>query len=387
LEDADVLYLQNGCFDPRYEIDIHPFDTIINIHWPTLDGLSHYILSRKDAHSPMLTDSKNFCGDGLQVLPLRRILIIGASGQVGGALVEAFGSEHVIGTYSKVPIQGMVHYDLETAARDADSAEYLMTMCKPEIVIISGGSTWVDGCESNPTSTWLVNCDGPRCIARAARACGARTVYFSTDYVFAGDVPGHVYTELDDFGPVNLYGKSKVAGEKAVLEEDERCLVIRTTGVYGPEEQGKNFVYQLCSALAKQGKMMCADDNFGTPTYNRDLASIVVDLLESNKTGVYHCAGDECLTRYSFAVLVAKTVGLDASQIQKVSSDVLYTSTVARHGFAAVRGSHLGLASEKIRMLFPDKKQTRSIKEALRHWNANQRGRHVPFINIKHDGE
>ena len=380
LEDADMLYLQSGTFNPPNEIDLDPFDPIIGVHWPKLDDVPDYIMSDKDKNAPKLLDREKFQGTvASNAKPLRRILVIGASGQVGGALVEAFGAENVIGTYSQVQCDGMVHFDLAAAAKDTQLAEDLMTMCKPEVVCICAGRTWVDGCENEGNIPQLVNCDGPRAVAKAAKACGARTVYYSTDYVFKGDVEGKTYTEDEPVGPVNIYGSSKLAGEVAVMEEDPNSLVLRTTGVYGPEKQGKNFVYQLCNALGEKRDMTCATDSFGSPTYNRDLASMTVGLLEANAKGVFHCTGPEGLDRHAFATLIADTLGLDKTHIKNIDSQTLYDNTMKRLGFAATRGKYLAMNIDKVKATLPEKYHPKSVKDALLHWKANQRGAECKF--------
>ena len=182
----------------------------------------------------------------------------------------------------------MVHFDLEAAAKDSQYTQHLITMCRPEVVFICAGRTWVDGCENEGDIPFFVNRDAPRMIARFTKACGGRTVFFSTDYVFDGERKGHFYTETDAARPVNAYGSSKLAGELAVLEEDPNALVIRTSGVFGPELQGKNFVYQLGRNLLQGKKMQCATDAYGCPTYSRDLAALTIGLLGAGVSGTFH---------------------------------------------------------------------------------------------------
>lgn len=372
LEDCKMLYVQGGCFDPPRELDLSPFDPTMNIIWPVIDGVSEYTMSAKDMQAPNLLNMTKFQLLPICQVPLRRILIIGASGQVGGALMEAFGHQNVIGTYSKVHVPGMIQFDLQDAARDPKVAEDLITLCQPEVVCICAGRTWVDGCENEGEIPTLVNAVGPREVARAAKVAGARSVYFSTDYVFSGDESDKVYDETDPCDPQNIYGSSKLAGEQAILTEDPDALIIRTTGVFGPEQQGKNFVYQLCNAIAQKRDIQCAVDSFGSPTYNRDLAALTVDLLEARVSGIYHCVGPETIDRYSFAVLVAQTFGLDASCIKRTDSESLYHHTLSRLGFAARRGKHLGLSIKKVTEKLG--RGPRDLASALTHWKENQRG-------------
>lgn len=380
LEDCKMLYLQGGCFNPSCEMDVSPFDPVLKIHWPILEGVPNYVMSEKDAKAPNLADIHGF----QQVLKgadksLRRILIIGASGQVGGALVEAFGEQHVIGTYSSAYSPGMLKFDLQDAAREPKLARDLLMSCRPEVVCICAGRTWVDGCENEGNIPHLVNTAGPREVVRAAKAVGATCVYFSTDYVFSGDEEGKLYKESMACSPVNVYGSTKLAGEKAVLDEDPTSLVIRTTGVFGPEKQGKNFVYQLCSAIAENRDMFCACDSFGCPTYNRDLAAVTMALLEARAAGIYHCVGPDIYDRYSFAKVIATSFGLDDKFIKAIDSQALFQNTVERLGFAACRGKHLALSTKKMQDAVPVACHPKSITAALEHWKDNPRGAACKF--------
>ena len=377
LEDADMLYIQGGCFDPSTEKDINPFDPFLDIRWPKLDDVQEYILSGKDKVAPNLQEREEFdmsIGD-----PKKRVLIVGASGQVGGALSEASQSEHVIGTFSQNVCDGMVHFDLQAAAKDPSLADDLITMCSPHIVCICAGMTWVDGCENAGATPYLINSEGPRLLVRAAKRCGSKTVFYSTDYVFDGRREGYIFTESDQINPLNVYGRSKAAGEKAVLEEDPTCLILRTTGVFGPEKQGKNFVYQLCRSAIEGKDMLCASDNFGSPTYNRDLANMTIGLLESGEQGIFNCVGPQTLTRRDFAKLVADTLGIKGLNIRSVDSAELYENTLKARGVAANRGIHLGLDITKLKRSIPAKFQPRSIEDALLHWKQNPRGAKICF--------
>jgi dTDP-4-dehydrorhamnose reductase len=178
---------------------------------------------------------------------------------------------------------------------------------------------------------------------------------------------------------VNVYGSTKLAGERAVLEDDPTTLVIHTTGVFGPEKQGKNFVYQLCNAFAEKKDMDCARDSFGSPTYNRDLAVMTVSLLEARATGIYHGVGPETLDRHSFAMLIADTFGLDSKFVKSFNSQALNQNTVDRLGFAARRGKHLGLSNQKVKDALLISCHHRSITAALQHWKDSPRGVECKF--------
>ena len=194
--------------------------------------------------------------------------------------------------------------------------------------------------------------------------------FFSTDYVFDGERNGHLYTETDVARPVNAYGSSKLAGEVAVLEEDPNALVIRTSGVFGPELQGKNFVYQLCRTLLQGQKMQCATDAYGCRTYSRDLAALTIGLLGTGVSGTFHCVGNLCLSRYEFATRIATCWGLDTSCLEGKESREIYLESLQKHGFAATRGKYFGLSISKLQGVLPEF-QLHGIEEALLDWKAN----------------
>jgi dTDP-4-dehydrorhamnose reductase len=123
------------------------------------------------------------------------------------------------------------------------------------------------------------------------------------------------YAEDDAANPLSAYGRSKWEGECAVLAEVPRALAIRTTVVYGPERQAKNFVYQLIRHCQKGQPMRVASDQVSSPTYNVDLAQATVELCERDARGVYHLAGDGILDRYAFARLACKVFELDCSGV------------------------------------------------------------------------
>merc|ERR1712087_137071 len=156
-----------------------------------------------------------------------RILIIGASGQVGGALMEAFGPQDCIGTYSGTKVQGMIQFDLAQCAMQPQLADDLMQTVYPTLVCICAGFTWVDGCEKDAPKANAMNNAGPATVAAAAKAHGARVVWYSTDYVFDGGVKGKAgpYGEDDPVSPLNIYGSSKLRGESEVLKADPSALV------------------------------------------------------------------------------------------------------------------------------------------------------------------
>ena len=225
-------------------------------------------------------------------------MVIGGEGQVGGALLEALGDRPVVVTQRRRPEEPS-YLDLGSAARCVPTLQPYMASRGVGVVFIAAGMAWVDGCEQRPDQAYAINRDGAAAVARMAREVGARTVYYSTEYVFDGR--GGPYSEEVAPNPISVYGKSKLAGEEAVMAADPDALVVRTTVVYGPEEQGKNFAYQLAQRLAAGEAMMVPEDQVSSPTYNRDLAAFSVALVDAGTRGIYNVVGPETVDRLTFA--------------------------------------------------------------------------------------
>jgi dTDP-4-dehydrorhamnose reductase len=299
-------------------------------------------------------------------------LVIGAAGQVGGALLEALDArgERAVGTVSRVARAGCDVFDLAAAGDDPSIARDLLARHRPAVVLIAAGLTHVDRCEDEPDLARRINRDGPAALAAAARGLGARTVYYSTEYVFDG--AGGPYREDDPPAAVSVYGESKLAGELAVAAADPDALILRTTVVYGPEQQGKNFCYQLAARLGAGERMRVPDDQVSTPTYNRDLAAATLALLDRGSGGVVHVAGPDCIDRATFARRVAARVGLDPSRIDAVPTSSLgqRARRPLRAGLATGRLEALGLA-------------LRGVEAAVDHWLAHPGGR--PWLAVAGD--
>ena len=267
-----------------------------------------------------------------------RALVIGASGQVGSALVTALRARgHDALAAARTPSGDTVRLDL----LDTVATARLIAESRADWIFCPAGLTHVDYCEDHRDEAMRINRDAPALAARAAARHGSGFVYYSSEYVFDG-VAGP-YAETDPTHAVSVYGESKLAGERVVQDANPRAIVVRPTVVYGPEPQGKNFVYQLLKRARAGERMRVPVDQRSSPTYNVDLASASIELAERALTGVVHVAGAAIVDRFAFARLACEVFELDAGMLDPV--------TTAELGQRARRPLVAGLTIDRVRGL------------------------------------
>jgi dTDP-4-dehydrorhamnose reductase len=242
-----------------------------------------------------------------------RAVVIGGSGQIGGWLLRVLKERghRGVGTYSTNPFPELSRVD----AADRDAAAAWLKEQSPDVVFYPAGFTWVDGCERDPARAYAANLEEPMNLARGAAASGARFVYFSTDYVFDGT--SGPYSEESPTNPLSVYGRAKLDAERALSAElGAGQLTIRTSWVYGPERQGKNFAYQLVRTLSAGQPLVCPSDQISSPSYGPDVARATVMLAEERQSGLIHVVGPDVIERVRFAQEIAAALGVDPGRIE-----------------------------------------------------------------------
>jgi dTDP-4-dehydrorhamnose reductase len=230
-----------------------------------------------------------------------RILLTGATGQIGWEL------RRTLAPLGEIVAPGRSELDLSRP----DSIGEIVHRLRPAIIVNAAAYTAVDRAESEPELAMTVNAEAPRALARAARDLGALMVHFSTDYVFDGRKPTP-YTEDDEPASLNAYGRSKLAGDRAVQEECERHLIFRTSWIYG--NRGNNFLRTIQKLAQEQKEIRVVDDQFGAPTWSREVAETVTAVLAKAMTagglnhaylrerrGLYHLTASGSANWYEFA--------------------------------------------------------------------------------------
>jgi dTDP-4-dehydrorhamnose reductase len=251
-----------------------------------------------------------------------KVLIAGAAGQVGRALVDS--------APTPIEVVKCSHQNLDVA--DERAVLSCIRLHAPDVIVNAAAHTAVDRAESEPELARRVNSDGPRYLALAAREVGARLVHISTDFVFDGasSIP---YPPEAPTNPLNVYGVTKRAGEQAVLEVfPERSVVLRTSWVYAAE--GSNFVRTMLRVMGANAAVRVVADQVGTPTAARSVAQAIWKLMERpSLTGIHHWSDAGVASWYDFAVAIAdiaEPLGLLPSTITVTPISTEEYPTVAR---------------------------------------------------------
>lgn len=279
------------------------------------------------------------------------ILLTGGSGQLG---LELLSTLVPVGT---IVAPGRNEMDLA----DERSVRKKIREIRPRWIVNPAAYTAVDKAESEPELAYAINAKGVRAIGEEAHALGAGVIHYSTDYVFrgTGDTP---YVETDATDPLNVYGASKLSGEKLLAETGAAHFIFRTSWVYGVH--GKNFLLTILKAARERERLRVVDDQHGAPTWSRDLAKMTAHVIErleasaagrapgetgSGWTGIYHAAAAGETTWYGFA---AEAVRLERERNPGMNLAELDAITTAEYPTPATRPQNSRLNCEKLASTF-----------------------------------
>ncbi|MGA3192382.1 MAG: dTDP-4-dehydrorhamnose reductase [Candidatus Bathyarchaeia archaeon] len=280
-----------------------------------------------------------------------KITIIGSTGQLGTDLVKALRGKH--------EVIGLTHQDLEVT--DYNSC-LILKKDRPDIIINTAAFHKTDQCEDEPLKAFSVNAVGARNIATVSKEIGATATFISTDYVFDGSKK-EPYTEDDVPNPINTYGISKLAGELFTKQNPKHYIVRISSlfGVAGASGKGGNFVETMITKAKKNEPLSVVDDVWMTPTYTKDAARVIQEIVEKRlPSGIYHASNQGQCTWFQFAEEIFRLAGLD-SPLNPIRTSQQPTKA-HRPSFSAMKSTRLSKHGI----------QTREWKEALADYLAEK---------------
>jgi dTDP-4-dehydrorhamnose reductase len=231
-----------------------------------------------------------------------KILLTGGTGQVGYEL------QTTLKPLGEIWAPGRDEFDLA----NPESLRAKIQAYQPDLIVNPAAYTAVDQAESEPDLAWTINAEAPQVMAEEAHKLNIPLIHYSTDYVFDG-TKTEPYTEDDEPNPLNVYGKTKLEGERAIQQAHDQYLILRTSWVYSPT-RGKNFYRTMLRLFKEKEEIRVVDDQIGAPTSAQFLAEKTAEILsqlktneeDENRWGLYHLTGPEVMSWYGFAQKIAQ---------------------------------------------------------------------------------
>jgi len=247
-----------------------------------------------------------------------KILVTGAEGMLGSALCpELRRCGHEVVPTDRQPLSADT---LQLDICDHQAITRTFGAARPDWVIHLAAATDVDRCEQDPLEAYRVNAVGTEYLARACHASGSRLLYTSSAAVFDGEK--HTpYVETDAPNPVNVYGRSKLAGEFAVRRLSDCYQIVRAGWLVGGRGRDKKFVGKILRLLDQRKELSIVTDKIGSPTFTEDLARGITALIGTHYVGIFHMANQGACSRYDIAVKLLEYLGRHDVTIHPVSSD------------------------------------------------------------------
>ena len=260
-----------------------------------------------------------------------KILVTGANGQLGNEIRRICrnfpGLEFIFTDVDMLDIT------------NPDAVSVFMEASKPAIVVNCAAYTNVDGAEENVKNVRKINSLAPQVLAAACAMQDAFLIHISTDYVFDGEST-KPYTEDDETNPISVYGNSKLEGEEKIRTVFDNYLILRTSWMYS--EFGHNFVRSIISLAKDRETLEIVNDQFGSPTYARDLANCIIDIIiksilnpKAYLPGIYHYANQGSCSWYEFAQEILDIVGIKTCKLVPISTEQ-YPSVAKRPKYSVL---------------------------------------------------
>ena len=270
-----------------------------------------------------------------------KVFVTGVAGQLGHDVMnELYRRGHVgvgsdiapeyAGMQDGTAVTRMPYVQLDIT--DKAAVTRVLSEVRPDAVVHCAAWTAVDAAESpeNRAKVHVINVDGTQNIAAACRALDCKMLYLSTDYVFNGQGTAPWQPDCMEYEPLNYYGETKLAGEKAVSGTLEKYFIVRIAWVFGVN--GKNFIKTMLKLSETHDTLRVVNDQIGTPTYTYDLARLLVDMIETEKYGYYHATNEGgYISWYDFACEIFRQAGKSVRVIPVTTAE--YGASVAARPF------------------------------------------------------
>jgi dTDP-4-dehydrorhamnose reductase len=258
---------------------------------------------------------------------MKRVLITGSNGLLGQKIVELLSNSpnytmmHVGKQESSVfPEESFQYRRVDVAHKQ--EIQHVIDEFEPDTIINTAAITNVDLCETDRQAAWKANVVGVENLCHAAKLVGAKLIQISTDYVFDGK--NGPYNELDRPNPLSYYGRTKLASENIILSSGISSAILRTMVLYGIGVNVKlNFALWLLKELSHDRPVRVVDDQIGNPTLADDLAFAILKIIELDRKGVYHVAGPDLVSRYDFALTLARVFNFNKKFISPIQTSSL----------------------------------------------------------------
>lgn len=262
---------------------------------------------------------------------MKKIMVTGCNGQLGRQIQKEYENDEAM----------LVCTDID----DLDISDHAQVMgfvrdLQPDVIMNCAAYTAVDACEQAWDLAYRINAIGPRNLAIAAHAVGAKLMHISTDYVFEGNAT-EPYTEFDAVHPVSAYGKTKLEGERFVQQFADRYFILRTAWLYG---EGKNFARTMLALSENHDEVRVVDDQYGSPTSTTELAKVMHLLEPTDNYGLFHATCEGSCSWADFAEEVFRLAGKPTRVIRVTTEE--YGSPTKRPAYSVLDNYMLRLTTD-----------------------------------------
>ena len=294
----------------------------------------------------------------------KTILIIGANGFLGSNILQLRKIKKIRDLNyqflaadienSNVPIDVTFYHINITNPQDTLKK---IEVISPDVILLTAAMTNVDQNEVDKDLATAINTEGPKNVLEACKTTGSKLIFMSTDFIFDGISKEGNYNENDTPNPLSYYAKTKYNAEQAIFNSEIEYTICRTAVLYGWNKKKQNFITWIIDKLQQNEPIQIVTDQLNSPTFVKNLAEILIKLIEKDAKGIYHTAGDCTLNRYEMALKCAEVFNLKKeliSQIEKIEQE-------------AIRPKNAGLDISKLKKLIGSELKIYNLDDGLNY--------------------